>query len=208
MTESWLDKSHRYAKEEFEIPLKKVGFKKYGNSLIRNINGKEQLFRLQWTPFGSRKHNLSYFWFVGDDIARKYIFLGLYYCAEDIVQVYSFIGSGNDDFAEKILRPIGLYKLYKSQLSKLLKSSSLEPYCLSIKKYSKNISNYKDIIQSLYWAHRYRWSSEESFREILRSDLKSFLLFFDLAAKLNPNEKEFVSMLKKELKKNGLTFYG
>ncbi len=208
MAESWLDKSHRYAKEEFEIPLKEVGFKKNGNSLIRKINGNEQLFRLQWTPFGSRDHNFNYFWFAGDDSAKKYITLGPYFCGEDIVQISSFINSGNDDFAEIILDPIGLYRLYKNHLSKLLKSISIDPYCLSIKKYSNQTNNYKDNIQSLYWSHRHRWSSEESFREILKKDLKSFLIFFDLALKLNPSEKKFVSIFKKELKKNSLTFYG
>ncbi|MFZ1517799.1 MAG: hypothetical protein WAU11_03445 [Ignavibacteriaceae bacterium] len=207
MADSWLDKSHRYAKEEFEVPLKRFGFKKYGNSLIRIMNGNEQHFRIQWTPFGSREHNFNYFWFVGDEYARKYISIGTYYCGDDLAQVFSFINSGNDDFAETVLNPIGLFELYKDQLSKILKSSRIEPYCISFKKYSNNIKNSENKIQLLKWNHRHRWSSEDSFRNILQADLKSFLIFFDLSANLSPSEKKFTRILKKELIKSNLIFY-
>jgi len=101
MCESWLDKSHRLAKEEFEIPLRKIGFKKNGNSMIRTINNKKQVFRLQWSRWSTRHDNFNFFRFDGDDFIRNYISLGFYYCGEDIVQVNSFINSGNNDFAEE-----------------------------------------------------------------------------------------------------------
>jgi hypothetical protein len=207
MEESYLDRTHRLAKEEFELPLRKYGFKKKGSALIRNINGQDQVFKLQWISFGTRKDDFNYFWFVGDENARKLLTKGLYFCGSDISQVGLFIGSGNNDYAQEILEPIGLFELYQKELSRQLKIFNFEPYCLAVKKYSKTIPDYRDNISGIRWVHRYRWSSENSFRKVLQHDLKAFLVYFDLVLKTPPQNEKFVTNLKKEFKKHNLIFY-
>ena len=207
MEESYLDRTHRLAKEEFELPLRKYGFKKNGSTLIRKINGQVQVFKLRWSPYGTRNLDFDYFQFFGDENARKLLTKGQYYCGSDIHQVGSFINSGNNDYAKEIFEPIGLFELYQKELSRQLKVFNFEPYCLAIKKFAKTIPDYRDNISCIRWLHRYRWSSEISFRKVLQHDLKAFLVYFDLVLKIPPQNDNFVIHLKKEFNKHNLIFY-
>ena len=182
--------------EEFGPALKTAGFRKQKHRWTRRRpGGGEDELRVQWSSFSRAQNDSVHFWCVGDARAKTYAMPSHWYLGSDIAQVYSFMNSGHDAFADEILGPLGLLELY-AETATIGSFSKIFP----LPSDARHLERIKRLTR---WSHRYRWSMPDALRSTLRHDLQALLVVFDKAAYM-PLGRDLAERVAEALDAKGL----